>query len=212
LDESRAGSVAEEFSTSPGEPNHEDITRTALSFLRPEVLLALQAANVATDGDVLIDESQPFPALEPYSTVPSTGFVIVQGSKPKRAKLDRPKLAPYPRSAVVSVDLGGPPKPGPRARGLISGTVDYEPGDACPTTIAMTHEALNKDKSSLVERSRQYEAAKTLAILQSEHEWCRLRSLTDRAWGPTGTARLDAWVALGTTTPSCDGADSPPAD
>ena len=72
----------------------------------------------------------------------------------------------------------------------------------------MTHEELNKDKSSLVERSRQYEAAKTLAILQSEHEWCRLRALTSKAWGASGTARLDAWVAEGGVTPTCEGGPS----
>src|SRR5262245_56214524 len=37
------------FSTFPSEPNHEQITADGLPFLRPEISLALQAANVSTD-------------------------------------------------------------------------------------------------------------------------------------------------------------------
>ncbi len=270
------GSVDQEFSTTPGEPNHEDITATALSFLRPEILTALQAADVATDvefvlvnanhfddcnftggsqvvrqseaeavaalepkrppaegdalairafgralhavqdfyahtnwvelgGDVIVDSSLgAFPVFKPYSAVPSTGFVVVQGAPPKQAALTRDSASAYPESAVVSVQLGGPPKRQGTAPGLVSGTVDYETGDFCPASVAMTHDELNKDKSALVERSEQYEAAKTLAILQSEHEWCRLRALTRKAWGPRGVARVDAWVAEGAVTPACE--------
>lgn len=270
------GSVDQEFSTTPGEPNHEEITGTALAFLKPEILIALQAANVATDvqfflvnanhfddcnfsggsevvrtseaeavtalgpdqptvegdalairafgralhavqdfyahtnwvelgGDVLLDRRLgTFPRLGAYTTVPSTGFVIVQGTKPKQT-VDRDEAAPYPKSAVVTIKPEGPKGKPAGSLGLISGTVDYEPGDFCPESVAMTHEELNKDKSTLVDRSQQYEAAKTLAILQSEHEWCRLRALTGKAWGATGVARLDAWVAEGAVTPSCEG-------
>jgi len=273
--EAGPGSVDQPFSTTPGEPNHEDITRTGLSFLRPEVSTALQAANVVTDvefvtvnanhfddcnfsggadvvraseaeavaalgpqqapvegdalairafgralhavqdfyahtnwielgGETLVDDSLgAFPRLDAYSTIPSTGFVVVQGAKPKQAALSRDEAAPYPRSAIVSVKRSGPRQPRTRALGLISGTVDYEPGDFCPASVAMTHEELNKDKSTVVGRSQQYEAAKTLAILQSEHEWCRLRALASAAWGTSATARLDAWVADGATSPSC---------
>jgi hypothetical protein len=68
----------------------------------------------------------------------------------------------------------------------------------------MTHEELNKDKSTNVGREQQHEAAKALAILQTEHEWCRLRALTRDAWGDAGVARLDAWVAPDTAPPSCE--------
>jgi hypothetical protein len=273
-----AGSLDQEFSTTPGEPNHEAITASGLSFLRPEVLTALQAADVSTDvqfflvnanhfddcnftggsdvvrtseaeavaalapdqapvegdilairafgralhavqdfyahtnwielgGDVLVDESLgAFPVLGAYSTVPSTGFVVVQGAKPAHAALNRDEAAPYPQSAVVSVKLGGPRQGKARAAGLISGTVDYEAGDFCPASVAMTHEELNKDKSTLVDRSQQYEAAKALAILQSEHEWCRLHALASDAWGAAGAARLDAWIAEGAVAPTCGAA------
>ena len=169
--------LREPFSTAPGEPNHEDITATALSFLRPDILTALQAANVATDveffqvnanhfddcnftggsqvvassqaeavghldpslgspeaqllairafgrslhavqdfyahtnwvelgGETLVDASLgAFPLLAPYATIPSSGFVIVQGSKPKKAAVTRDDDAPYPQSAVVTVRL-----------------------------------------------------------------------------------------------------------
>ncbi|MDF3070355.1 MAG: hypothetical protein K0R38_5956 [Polyangiaceae bacterium] len=270
-----AGYQDQEFSTTPGEPNHEEITASALSFLKPEIVIALQAANVATDvqfflvnanhfddcnftggsqvvraseaeavaalapdqapvegdvlairafgralhalqdfyahtnwielgGETLVDRSLgAFPVLGAYSTIPSTGFVVVQGPKPPSAALSRDEAASYPKSAVVSVKLGGPRHAKARSAGLISGTVDYEPGNFCPASVAMTHEELNKDKSSLVERSQQYEAAKTLAILQTEHEWCRLRALASAAWGPAGAARLDAWVAAGAIAPTC---------
>lgn len=268
--ESEPGTLRESFSTAPGEPNHEEITATALSFLRADILTALQAANVATDvefffvnanhfddcnftggsevvsssqaeavarldpsmatpetdllairdfgrslhavqdfyahtnwvelgGEVLVDSSMnAFPTLSPYSTVPSSGFVVVQGRKPKHAALTRDEAAAYPTNAVVSVKLGKT-----RAPGLISGTVDYEAGDFCPASVAMTHEELNKDKSTDVDRSQQHEAAKALAILQTEHEWCRLRALTQATWGDAGVVRLDAWVTAGAVSPAC---------
>jgi len=262
--------ASQPFSTFPGEPNHEDITAAGLSFLRPEIVLALQEANAATDiefltvnanhfddcnfsggsavvqqsqaeavaqldpaaptpeadlraiaafgrslhavqdfyahtnwielgGQVLVDRSlSAFPTLSPYSTLATSGFIVVQGDKPKRAALSRNDDAAYPANAVVSVKLDKT-----RALGLISGTVDYEPGDFCPRSVAMTHDELNKDKSTLVERVAQYEAAKSLAIQQTEHEWCRLRELTRRAWGDPGVSRLDTWVAEGAAVPVC---------
>jgi hypothetical protein len=268
--EAEPGSAVSPFSTAPGEPNHEQITATALSFLRTDILSALQAANVATDvefflvnanhfddcnfsggadvviasqaeavaqldpslpaletdllairafgrslhalqdfyahtnwielgGEVLVDSSlAAFPTLGPYSTIPSSGFVVIQGRKPKHAALTQEEDAAYPANAVVTIRLGKT-----RAPGLISGTVDYEPGNFCPASVAMSHEELNKDKSSNVGRSQQYEAAKTLAILQTEHEWCRLRELTRAAWGEAGVGRLDAWVAAGAAAPAC---------
>lgn len=267
--EADPGTGHESFSTTPGEPNHEEITATGLSFLRPDILLALQAANVATDvefffvnanhfddcnftggsavvatsqaeavaqldpnaalpeadllairafarslhalqdfyahtnwielgGDALVDDSLgAFPSLRPYSSI-GPGFVVVQGRKPKNAALSRDDDAAYPASAVVDVKLGKR-----RATGLISGTVDYEQGNFCPESVAMTHDELNKDKSTNVGRVEQYEAAKTLAILQTEHEWCRLRELTRVRWGDAGVARLDTWVAPGATAPAC---------
>jgi hypothetical protein len=124
---------------------------------------------------------------------------VIQGPKPKKAALTRDDEAAYPESAVVTVKLNK----SPRALGLISGTVDYEEGDFCPPTVAMTHEELNKDKTSNVGREQQHEAAKALAILQTEHEWCRLVELTRAAWGDAGAARLSSWIAPGATPPAC---------
>jgi hypothetical protein len=150
-------------------------------------------------GTALVDESLgAFPTLSPYSTIPSTGFVVVQGDKPKHAALSRDDSAPYPADAVVTVKLDKT-----RALGLISGTVDYEPGDFCPNSVAMTHDELNKDKSTIPGRSQQFEAAKAIAIRQTAHEWCRLRELTRAKWGAAGVARLDTWVAPGATPPTC---------
>ncbi len=258
------------FSTTPHEPNHEEITQTALSFLRPELLTALTVANVETDvqfilvaanhfdncnftggsavvssnqaaavqslnpsdpspeadvralvsfarslhavqdfyahsnwvelgGEVLVDDTlQPFPTLSPYSIVPATGFAVVQGPKPKRSALTRDDDAPYPQNAVVTyrAKTGGAPA-------LISGTVDYEPGNHCPRAVAMTHEELNKDRSDLPGKLAQHEAAKALAIMQTRHEWCRLSALTSAAWGEPGALRLASWVADGAAAPDC---------
>ncbi len=269
--DSAEGTEHQPFSTTPGEPNHEEITATGLSFLRPDILTSLQVANVATDvefvlvsanhfddcnftggsevvsmsqteavafldpsavtpetellavnafarslhalqdfyahtnwiesgGEVLVDSSlEAFPTLSPYSVLPGSGFVVVQGPKPKHAALARNADAPYPTSALVTVKLGRK-----RAPGLISGTVDYEAGDFCPASVAMSHEELNKDKSTVVGRLQQHEAAKTLAILQTEHEWCRLRALTHAQWGEAGVARLGAWLATDATPPACE--------
>ncbi|XXX80790.1 hypothetical protein WMF30_18715 [Sorangium sp. So ce134] len=265
LDES-----ADAFSTVPGEPNHEEITSTALSFLKPSVLTALKVANVSTDvafkfdnaahfddcnfsggaafvaakqaeavralgpgiplldgdalailafgrslhavqdfyahtnwvelgGDVLVDRSlTAFPALAPYAAIPSTGFLVVQGGKPKHTAVVRHADAPYPEYAVVTVRDRRT-----TAYGLVSGTVDYEPGNYCPPPVAMTHDELSKDKTSLTERTAQHLAAKSLAIQQTRHEWCRLNQLARDAWGDAGTQRLAAWVADPSSAPDC---------
>ncbi|WP_437970553.1 hypothetical protein WMF04_15255 [Sorangium sp. So ce260] len=261
---------AHEFSTAPGEPNHEEITSTALAFLKPEVLKALIAGNVATDptfllvnaahfddcnfsggaafvaknqaeavqalgpgialldgdalamlafsrslhavqdfyahtnwvelgGDALVDRSlTAFPALRPYSAIPSTGFIVVQGAKPRHTAVARDADAPYPEYAVVTVRNRRT-----TAYGLVSGTVHYEPGDYCPPPVAMTHDELSKDKTSLLDRTEQHLAAKSLAIQQTRHEWCRLNQLVHDAWGDAGTARLAAWVADPSAAPDC---------
>lgn len=257
------------FSTAPSEPNHESITRAALDFLRPEILTAITEANVSTDvefalvnsnhfddcnfsggsgvvsssqaaavnnldpalgpasdglvilhfahslhalqdfyahsnwvelgGLTLLDRSlAEFPTFAPYTAIPSSGFVVVQGPKPKKSALTRDDDAAYPQSAIVNVRNGKNV-----SKGLITGTVDYEPGNDCPASVAMTHEQLNKDKSTLVGRESQYEAAKSLATAQTRHEWCRLNELAARAWGEAGTARLAAWLADGAVLPDC---------
>ncbi|WP_437727617.1 hypothetical protein [Sorangium sp. So ce861] len=265
LDES-----ADAFSTAPGEPNHEEITVTALSFLKPAVLDALKVGNVSTDvafalnnaahfddcnfsggaafvaakqaeavralgpglplldgdalamlafgrslhavqdfyahtnwvelgGDVLVDQSlTAFPALTPYAAIPSTGFIVVQGVKPKRMTVTRHAHAPYPEYAIVTVR-----NQRKTAYGLVSGTVEYEPGNYCPPPVAMTHDELSKDKTSLTDRTEQHLAAKSLAIQQTRHEWCRLNQLAHDAWGDAGTERLAAWVADPSSAPDC---------
>jgi len=261
--------ATQRFSTAPSEPNHEDITRAALDFLRPEVLTAIVVADVSTDaefalvnanhfddcnfsggssvvssseaaavtnlnpalgpasdgtviwhfghalhalqdfyahsnwielgGQTLVDQSLgAFPALGAYAVIPSSGFVVVQGPKPKNSALTRNDDAAYPQSAIVNFRTGKS-----ISRGLISGTVDYEPGNDCPASVAMTHEELNKDKSTIAGREPQYEAAKSLATAQSRHEWCRLNELARQAWGEAGTARLAAWLADGAVVPDC---------
>ena len=261
---------AQRFSTAPGEPNHEQITRAGLSFLRAEILTAITAANVATDvefalvnanhfddcnfsggsrvvaeseaaavsalqpslppssellaivnfgralhacqdfyahsnwvelqGSALLDRSLgAFPLLTPYATVPSSGFVLIQGTKPRGSALIRDDDAPYPTNAVVTFRTQRR-----TAGGLISGTVDYEPGDDCPAPVAMTHAELNKDKSTNPGREQQFLTAQALATSQTRHEWCRLAALVQDSWGDAGTARLASWVDPAATQPDCD--------
>jgi hypothetical protein len=123
--------------------------------------------------------------------------VIVQGAKPKKSALTRKTDAPYPKNAIVTVKLDKV-----RAPGLISGTVAHEPGDFCPPSVAMTHDELNKDQSTIPGRAEQHEAARALAIAQSRHEWCRLNALVQAAYGDT--SRLSAWVAEGSLPPDCN--------
>jgi hypothetical protein len=273
---SEAGTVeslaerADEFSTAPGEPNHEEITSTALSFLNPAVINALITGDVSTDvqfaldnaahfddcnfsggsalvasnqavavqalnpssalpagdaqamlafsrslhgvqdfyahtnwvelgGNVLVDQSlTAFPVLTPYAAIPSSGFIVVQGNKPAQTAVYHDEDAPYPQYAIVTVH-----RQKMNAPGLVSGTVDYESGDYCPAAVSMTHEELNKDKSTVVGRTAQHFAAKSLAIRQTRHEWCRLNQLARDAWGDAGAARLAAWVADPSSAPDC---------
>jgi hypothetical protein len=154
---------------------------------------------VELGGTALVDSSlTAFPVIEPYAAIPSTGFVAIQGGKAKKTALNRDEAAPYPASAVVTYKT----KQG-RVPGLISGTVDYEAGDFCPVSVAMTHDELNKDKSTLADRTAQYESAKALAVSQTRHEWCRLEALARTAWGEAGSARLAAWITPGATEPDC---------
>lgn len=266
--EPETASAQQRFSTFPEDPNHEDITRAGLDFLRPEIANAIAVANAATDaefalvnanhfddcnfsggslvvsaseaeavrrlnpalppgadaaaipafaralhavqdfyahsnwielgGTVLVDDSlTAFPTLTGYSTVPATGFVVVQGRRPK-TPVTRNDHAPYPTSAIVTVGVGKQKRPG-----LISGTVDYEPGNDCPPSASMTHSELNKDKISNPGRASQFLAAKSLATTQTTHEWCRLSELVRIAWGDAGTARLSTWVASNAVLPDC---------
>ncbi len=104
----------------------------------------------------------------------------------------------YPENAVVTLRAKGQ-----ASLALISGTVEYEPGNYCPDSVAMTHDELNKDKTTLVGREAQHEAAKSLAIEQTRHEWCRLNQLARDAWGEAGPARLSTWVSDGALAPDC---------
>lgn len=154
---------------------------------------------VELGGDVLVDESLgAFPALTPYAAIPSTGFIVVQGPKPRGTAVARDADAPYPEYAVVTVRHQRTTAPG-----LVSGTVGYEPGNHCPAPVAMSHEELNKDSSTVAARAEQHQAAEALAIRQTRHEWCRLNQLARDAWGDAGAERLAAWVADPGAAPDC---------
>lgn len=253
------------------EPNHQAITAEALSFLRPDIVLALQTANVSTDvqfatesayhfddcnfsdsstvvamnqavavqalnpslaspttdaaalvafgqslhtvqdfyshsnwvelgAEGLVDDSlAPFPTLTGYTILDPSGIQIVEGNPPSQTAVYRSVGTPYPKNAIVSVTTTGKTR-----LGLISGSVDYEPGEKCPIQVRMTHEELNKDNSMNPGRAAQFVEARALAVQQTRHEWCRLVTLTRAAWGAAGEQRLSTWVANAGAAPQCE--------
>jgi hypothetical protein len=124
--------------------------------------------------------------------------MVVQGAPPRGTSVSRATNGAYPQNAIVEVRRGRE-----RWRGLISGSVDYEPGEYCPAPVRMTHEQLNKDRTTSADRTAQHEQAKALATTQTTHEWCRLRALTRARWGEAGEQRLDTWLTVGATPPDC---------
>jgi hypothetical protein len=257
------GSDGQPFATAlAGEPVHEEITASGLSFLLPEIVTAIQAANVSVDVEFVLDDAHHFddcnftggadvvrgdqqdaiaaldptaatpesdaeaalefgrwlhttqdfyahsnwvelgegglvdasfglwPAWTPYEVLSPSGVGLVQGSSPKRTSVTRHADAPYPQDAIVRVKTGPAAHPG-----VMTGTVDYEPGNYCPPSIAMTHADLNKDFSDTAGREAQFVTAKALAVQQTSHEWCRLVSMTRAAWGDAGVAHLMTWAS-----------------
>jgi hypothetical protein len=262
---------AEQHFSATQEPNHQEITAEALSFLKPEILAQLVAANVSTDvqyalssahhfddcnfsessmvvaqnqaaavqalnpslaspstdaaatlafgqslhvvqdfyshsnwvelgAEGLLDDSlAPFPTLKGYSVLDPSGIQIIEGTPPAQTAVYRKVGAPYPDNAIVYAVTAGT-----KRLGLFSGSVDYEPGDKCPLQIRMTHEELNKDNSKAPGRAAQFEKARDLAVEQTLHEWCRLMTLTQAAYGDAGKERLSTWIAVGATAPQCE--------
>jgi hypothetical protein len=241
-----------------GEPVHEEVTAEGLSFLRSEVITALQAANVSTDIEFLVSNAHHFddcnfsggadvirarqseavdhlnpalggleqalamrafglslhtvqdfyahsnwvedggtsivesslgawPALVPYSVLEPSGFLVVQGNPPAGIAIWRQRGASYPSNAIVFARIGSSSR-----YGIMSGTVDYEPGNFCPAQIAMTHDELNKDRAT--RHPAQFVEARDLAVEQTTQEWCRLLTMTRSAWGEGGDAQIFAWV------------------
>jgi len=147
----------------------------------------------------LVDESLgAWSVLTPYSVLTPSNVMIVEGQPPRGTRVSRDARLPYPENMRVTVQRGAE-----RWLGLVSGSVDYEPGDYCPARIRSTHEELNKDRSTDTDRTLQHEQAKALAMTQTTHEWCRLRALTKARWGEAGEQRLNTWVAAGATPPDC---------
>lgn len=147
----------------------------------------------------LVDQSLgPWPVLAPYSILSPSNAVVVQGSPAPGTTVARDHAAPYPENTLVRVQRQGQLWPG-----LISGSVQYEPGDYCPPQVMMSHQELNKDRSTTAGRTLQHEQAKALAVSQTTHEWCRLVALTRAAWGDAGEQRLLTWLVAGALGPDC---------
>jgi hypothetical protein len=146
-------------------------------------------SNWVEDGGTSIVESSlgAWPSLVPYSVLEPSGFLVVQGNPPAGIAIWRRQGASYPRNAIVFARIGSSSR-----YGIMSGTVDFEPGNFCPAQIAMTHDELNKDRAS--RHPAQFVEATDLAIQQTTHEWCRLLTMTRAAWGEGGDAQIFEWV------------------
>jgi hypothetical protein len=119
-----------------------------------------------------------------------------------RTKLERDEVAPNPENAIVEVKTKVNAGKTTRRLGLISGTFPNG-AQLCPQDIAMTHDELNKDQSTTTGREETHVRARSLAIAQTRHEWCRLRAMVELAHGDEGIVRLDAWVGDPSTAPTC---------
>lgn len=90
-------------------------------------------------------------------------------------------------------------------RGLITGY--YGLSDDCPDNVAISHGDLNKDDPG----RPLFVEAHTLAVRQTEHEWCRLLNLVELEHGEDGIDFLMAnWVADRSRAESlCEGKNVP---
>lgn len=146
---------------------------------------------VELGAQTLADDSlTEWPAWKGYETLTTTGFRLVDGNPPARTSVTRQEDAPYPQDVIVRVKQAKDQSPG-----VISGSVDYEPGDDCPASVRIAHADLNKDHSDTAGRTAQFVIAKRLAVAQTHHEWCRLTAMTRAAWGEAGVTRLMTWAA-----------------
>jgi hypothetical protein len=138
---------------------------------------------------LLNTDLEAWPTLTGYSVLQPSGVMVIEGTPPRGIALYRNHTASYPANAVVIARMRSQ-----KRLGLISGSVDYEPGDACPAQVEMSHDDLNKDRSTDADRVAQHQAALSLAVDQTGHEWCRLLSMVRTAWGDAGDQRLFEWV------------------
>jgi hypothetical protein len=88
--------------------------------------------------------------------------------------------------------------------GLFTFHRGWKPGNACPDELKMwKHPQLNKDDENpdeyagdLSRYPEYHKKAKSLAVEQTAHEWCRLVNKVDLSQGPSGVKELfNKWVA-----------------
>src|SRR5205085_2232667 len=89
--------IDQPFSTTPSEPNHEEITGAGLSFLRPEIVTALQVANASTDVEFVLATANHFDGCNF-----SGGSAVVRDNEASAvASLD--PAAPSPESDAAAI-------------------------------------------------------------------------------------------------------------
>ena len=153
----------------------------------------------------LIDEGyEKWTILSPYDIVKGSNIVVIEGDNiPPGYTLKRSS-----EQKIVTVNDS--------QRGLISGLAADTKG--CPSSISIGHyDPTESDKKGISVKSKiksivpskylgqglnkdeysrpLFSVAKKLAIEQTEHEWCRLLNLVDKAYPDKGKEKiLDAWV------------------
>lgn len=76
--------------------------------------------------------------------------------------------------------------------GLYSGVVDGTTGDECIDSVHFEHDEMSKDEAG----RPGHEAARSLAVDQTRHEWCRLLHLLDDEYGAAGPATaMGLWLS-----------------
>jgi hypothetical protein len=152
--------------------------------------------------DLLNNSTDAFPKLMPWQQL---GDAILVATWPPFAKHEGYDLKREKRIITVTHS-------GKSLKGIITGFV-VSPKMQCPDEVALGHwksakkddDGLNKDEPSRA----WHEEARSLAVQQTQHEWCRLVALTRKEKGEAGVEKLfDRWVGNVQGAKSACGASS----
>jgi hypothetical protein len=205
------------FKIAPDQPVHETITTQSLTFLRQDVLQEVITGN--RDADIIHITTIPGSSANHFDNCDFLGGVQRINSRYGDvlfALQVQPMAAAHIFGRIVHaaqdfyahsnwVELGrqdladsgtGPWLTGnPSFTGLFSGTYEQNEPKICEQLfgpgVVPTHDQMNKDKLGRAG----FQEARTLAVRQTQHEWCRLLGLVRGAQGETGVDRiLNAWT------------------
>lgn len=151
----------------------------------------VELGKVNLSDDLLDNGLDLWTTYQAYQIIKNDTIIVEGEDIPDAYTVERPfQSGIYPAKAVVVVTRKSD---GTTLHGLISGTFG---SDDCPDSVSMEHGDLNKDKPGLPGRDATHLRARSLAVAQTQHEWCRLVNLVRKDYGQTGVDVLfDQWVA-----------------